>query len=107
MLCDFGVERPLFDAVGMLAELGVVGNGVGLMTVVEVVELHLTAAGSDALERAEAVIVRLVRQTHEILGPDGYDQLRILLDDVVAGLAGWADDDIDPHDELVDPRPSR
>jgi hypothetical protein len=59
-------------------------------------ELHLTAAGGDALERAEAVILRLERQMHEILGPDGYDQLRILLDDVVSGLAGWVDDAVDP-----------
>lgn len=60
-------------------------------------ELHLTAAGSEALERAEAVIVRLERQVHEILGRDRYDQLRILLDDVVTGLAGWVDRDVDPQ----------
>jgi DNA-binding MarR family transcriptional regulator len=56
-------------------------------------ELHLTAAGSQALERAESVIVRLERQVYEILGADRYSQLRSLLDDVVTGLADSGDED--------------
>jgi DNA-binding MarR family transcriptional regulator len=51
-------------------------------------ELHLTPAGNEALDQAEAVIVRLERRVYEILGPDHYAQLRALLDDVVTDLAG-------------------
>jgi len=50
-------------------------------------ELHLTPAGDEALNQAEAVIVRLERQVHEILGPERYAQLRDLLDGLVADLA--------------------
>jgi DNA-binding MarR family transcriptional regulator len=54
-------------------------------------ELHLTDAGDEALDRAEAVIVRLERRVHEALGPERYAQLRTLLDDVVADLTGPTD----------------
>jgi DNA-binding MarR family transcriptional regulator len=56
-------------------------------------ELHLTAAGNEALDRAEAVVVRVERRVHETLGPERYQQLRTLLDDVVAGLADYPDED--------------
>lgn len=55
-------------------------------------ELHLTEAGDKALDQAEAVIVRVERRVYEALGPEHYARLRTLLDDVVADLAGWADE---------------
>jgi DNA-binding MarR family transcriptional regulator len=58
-------------------------------------ELHLTDAGDEALDQAEAVIVRLERRVYEALGPERYAQLRALLDDVVADLTGSTDSDVD------------
>jgi DNA-binding MarR family transcriptional regulator len=50
-------------------------------------ELHITAAGLDALQAAETVIAGLEQRVRDALGTEQSEQLRILLDKVIQHLS--------------------
>jgi DNA-binding MarR family transcriptional regulator len=56
-------------------------------------ELHITAAGLDALQAAETVITGLEQRVRDALGTEHSEQLRLLLDTVIQHLGATTPQD--------------